>query len=188
MVIPKRASTRIHPTLFLVVLTAVMVPIVASVTWRVGVIPVLPAVVTFTIAGIVLAAIDIATHRLPNIILLPSTCLVLILLLLAAIINSEWKALSTATVGAILLFLFYFLIAIISPTAIGMGDVKFAALIGSILGWFGWRMLLVGLLSTFLLGGVWAGIALLSRRTGFRGSVPFGPSMVGGSLLALLFV
>jgi leader peptidase (prepilin peptidase)/N-methyltransferase len=86
------------------------------------------------------------------------------------------------------MFAVYLLLAIISPSSMGMGDVKLALIIGLLLGWFGLTAWLVGLLAAFVVGGVIALVALALRRVTLRGSIPFGPSMLMGALLAVLFV
>ena len=85
------------------------------------------------------------------------------------------------------MFLFYFVLAVISPAGMGMGDVKFAAPLGLVLGWFGWNVWLVGLVAGFIIGGVVSLIALALRRVTIRGSLPFGPSMLAGAIVAILF-
>jgi hypothetical protein len=69
-----------------------------------------------------------------------------------------------------------------------MGDVKLALVIGLLLGWFGLNAWLIGLLAAFVVGGLVALVALLLRRVTLRGSIPFGPSMLAGALVALLVV
>jgi leader peptidase (prepilin peptidase)/N-methyltransferase len=69
----------------------------------------------------------------------------------------------------------------------GMGDVKLAALLGGALGAVGLTGWLVGLLAAFLVGGLVAIVALLAGRVGWRGSIPFGPWMVVGTLVGLTF-
>jgi leader peptidase (prepilin peptidase)/N-methyltransferase len=67
-----------------------------------------------------------------------------------------------------------------------MGDVKLAALVGFVLGWAGWSTWLLGFAAGILLGGVAAAIVLIARRSGPRGTLPYGPAMVAGALVALL--
>ena len=44
-----------------------------------------------------------------------------------------------------------------------------------------WRFL-----ATFLLGGVFAGALLVSRRAGRKQPIPFGPFMIAGAVLAVV--
>ena len=75
---------------------------------------------------------------------------------------------------------------VISPSGMGLGDVKLAASLGTLLAWFSWRLLLAGGLAGFLLGGVFAGALLVSRRADRKQAIPFGPFMIAGAVLAVL--
>lgn len=79
----------------------------------------------------------------------------------------------------------YFALAWISPAGMGLGDVKFAAVVGAFLGWFGWDHVLWGTLLAFALNAV---VSLMALIRGRRGSeLPFGPLMVVGAILAVTF-
>ena len=156
--------------------------------WRFGWDWVLPALLVFAAASVVLSIVDYAEKRLPNKVIAPMFIALVVLLAVAALAIGDWIALLWALGGAVVMFAVYFLLALISPSAMGMGDVKLAAPIGLMLGWFGLSAWLVGLLAAFLVGGVIAIVALLLRRVTLRGSIPFGPSMLIGAFGALLFV
>ncbi|MRG59610.1 prepilin peptidase [Agromyces sp. CFH 90414] len=167
------------------VTTAIVWGVVA---WRVGVAPVLPAVLAFTAAATVLAIVDLAEHRLPNRVIAPTAVVVAGCLVLASAVSGAWIGLWWAILGGAAMFAAYLLLALISPGAMGMGDVKLAAVVGMLLGWFGITAWLIGLLGAFVIGGVLAIAALATRRVGLRGSIPFGPSMLAGALAGVLFV
>ncbi len=73
----------------------------------------------------------------------------------------DWMLLVWAVVGAAAMFAVYFILALISPSSMGMGDVKLALVIGLLLGWFGLSAWLIGLLAAFIVGGVIAIVALV---------------------------
>ncbi|WP_438854777.1 prepilin peptidase [Agromyces sp. M3QZ16-3] len=156
------------------------------IAWRYGLDPVLPALLALAAAGVALSIVDLTEKRLPNAMVFPTLLVVAVLLVVAAVLTGEWLALAWAAAGSAGMFLFYFVLALISPKAMGMGDVKFALPLGLVLGWFGWVMWVAGLMGAFLVGGVVAIVALALRRVTLRGSVPFGPSMVAGAVLALV--
>ena len=106
--------------------------------------------------------------------------------MLASALTGEWVGLLWALAGGAGMFALYFVLALISPSGMGMGDVKFAAPLGLALGWFGWTVWLVGVFAGFVIGGVVGLVALLLRRVTLRGSIPFGPSMLAGAIAALL--
>jgi leader peptidase (prepilin peptidase)/N-methyltransferase len=83
--------------------------------------------------------------------------------------------------GAGILFLFYFVLAMISPRGMGMGDVKLAGVLGLFLGALGWGQLAVGAGAAFVLGGLFSIILLITRRAGRKSGIPFGPWMLLGA-------
>lgn len=155
---------------------------------RFGLSWILPALLAFAAAYTVLTLVDLAEKRLPNAVIFPTLGVVAVLLLPATWASGEWIALLWAVGGSLAMFAVYFLLAFIAPSAMGMGDVKLALVIGLVLGWFGLNAWLVGLLAAFVVGGLIAIVALLLRRVTLRGSIPFGPSMLAGAVIALLYV
>lgn len=149
---------------------------------------ILPALLALAAASTVLTLVDLAEKRLPNAVIFPTLAVVAVLLVPPTWASGDWIALLWALIGAAAMFAVYFLLALISPSSMGMGDVKLAPVIGLLLGWFGLNAWLVGLLAAFVVGGLIAIVALLLRRVTLRGSIPFGPSMLAGALVALLFV
>lgn len=148
---------------------------------------VLPALLLLAALTIALALIDIDTHRLPNAIVLPSYPAVAALLLLASALHADWPALGRALIGGAALFAFYVVLVLISPRGMGMGDVKLAGVLGLYLGWFGWGHLVVGAFAAFLLGGGYAIILLASRRAARGSGLPFGPWMLAGAWVGIVF-
>ncbi len=138
----------------------------------------LPLVGVLAAFGVMLGAIDSRTRLLPNAMLVPFAAATLPLLVLAAAASGEWGSLLGAAAGGAGLFAVYFLLALISPAGMGMGDVKLAAVLGLFGGWAGYAAWMGTLLGGFLLGGL-AGVAVLLLRRGSRNSTfPFGPGML----------
>ncbi len=147
---------------------------------------VLLPLLVFAAAATVLALVDLAEHRLPNAVVFPALGVVGVLFLLATLLTGRPTSFLLALAGAVAMFAVYLLLALISPGAMGMGDVKLALLIGLVLGWFGLSAWIIGLLGAFVIGGVIAVVGLATRRVTLRGSIPFGPSMLAGALVAVL--
>ena len=160
--------------------------LVALVVWRFGAVWELPAYLYLALIAVVLSVVDIAEKRLPNALVYPSMIVLPVLLAFAAVASGAWPALLGALVGGAALFAFYFVLALISPGGIGMGDVKLAAVIGFALGYLGWTPFLVGAFGAFLVGGLVSLVALALRRVTLRSSIPFGPSMLAGAFLGVL--
>lgn len=137
-----------------------------------------PLVVVLAGFGVLLGAIDVRSKLLPNAVLLQFTAVALPLLVVGAGATGHWAALLGAAAGGAGLFAVYFLLALISPAGMGMGDVKLAAVLGLFGGWAGATAWLGTLLGGFLLGGL-AGVGVLLLGRGSRGSTfPFGPGML----------
>ncbi|WP_010203856.1 prepilin peptidase [Salinibacterium sp. PAMC 21357] len=145
----------------------------------------LPAFLYFAAISIALTLIDLDTQTLPNKIVLPSLVVGLVLLAIASAGTGNWAALFGAVLGALALFAFYFIVAIVSPRGMGMGDVKLSAVVGLYLGWLGWGTLAVGAFAAFLLGGVFAIALLVVKKAGRRSAIPFGPWMIAGAWLGI---
>ncbi len=137
--------------------------------------------------GVALAAIDIDTHRLPDVLTLPSYAVVAVLLVLPAVAYDTWSSYLRAALAAAALFAFYFLLAFLKPGAMGFGDVKLAGVLGLVLGWLGWGVLILGGFLGFLLGGLLGGILMAVGRAGRKSKIPFGPFMLAGALVAVLW-
>ncbi len=146
--------------------------------YRFGAEPTLAAFVLLAVVGVQLARIDISLHLLPNPLVMSLLVGGFACLLLANIGGSQWTELLRGVAGAGILFFFYLILALISPSGMGMGDVKFAAPIGLYLGYLGWSHLLYGGLLGFVLNGFVTILALRRNRSEPASEVPHGPSML----------
>ena len=72
---------------------------------------------------------------------------------------------------------------ITSGKGMGLGDVKLSLLIGSVLGF---ELSLVWLFSSFIIGGVAAGLLLMFRKAKLKQRIAFGPFLVIGFFVAVL--
>jgi leader peptidase (prepilin peptidase)/N-methyltransferase len=123
----------------------------------------------------VLAGYDIRERRLPNWLTLPGA---VVILTVAAIVGRGVPAL----IGALALTLPYLIVHLISPRAMGGGDVKLAVGVGALTGAVGPWVWALAALAAPLLTSVWAVDAVLRGR---MSEVPHGPSMCLGTAAAL---
>ncbi|HEX2213382.1 MAG TPA: A24 family peptidase [Mycobacterium sp.] len=122
------------------------------------------------VAAVWLAALgiyDIRQRRLPNRLTLPGAAAVL---LVAAVSGRGWPALA----GALALFGLYLAVHLVSPTAMGAGDVKLALGVGALTGAFGVDVWVLAALGAPALTALWATATVLRRA---EPVVPHGPSM-----------
>jgi leader peptidase (prepilin peptidase)/N-methyltransferase len=145
----------------------------------------LPGFLFLAAAAVLLAVIDLRHRLLPNRVIVPSVGIGAALLLLAAVPGQDWDALLRAVLAAVVLFAVFLVLALISPSGMGMGDVKLAGLLGLYLGWLGWGAVVVGAAAGFVVQAVVALVLLAGRRIGLRGELPFGPAMLVGAALAI---
>jgi leader peptidase (prepilin peptidase)/N-methyltransferase len=145
----------------------------------------LPAFLVLAGAAVLLTVVDLQHRLLPNRVVLPSLAAGVLLLTVAALAEQAWAPLLRAGLGAVVLFAAFLVLALISPSSLGMGDVKLAALLGLHLGWLGWGVLVLGAAAGFAVQAVVALGLLATRRIGLRGELPFGPAMLLGAGLAI---
>jgi leader peptidase (prepilin peptidase)/N-methyltransferase len=136
-------------------------------------------------AAVVLAGVDLASHRLPNRVLFPAAAAGAAALAVDAAVTGSWPAVLRAVAAAGVTSAVAFGAAAISPEGLGFGDVKLLGLLGLLLGWAGWGLLLRGVLLGLVLGAVVSLLLLATRRAGWRSAVPFGPPLLAGAYLAL---
>lgn len=152
-----------------------------------GLRPDLPAFLLAGAVGVVLAWVDVQVHRLPDRLTLPSYPVGVSLLGLAALIDAAGGALLRALLGMLALLVLYLGLALLRPADLGLGDVKLAGVIGLYLGWVGWGHLVLGAFLGFLAGGLGGIVLILTGRATRRSHVPFGPAMLLGALVAVVW-
>ncbi len=146
------------------------------------------AVLAFAYLAVIsirLCAIDIAQHRLPNRLVLPTYVVGLGLFFTASAVSGDWGSFLRALAGGAVLFGGYLVVRLASPASLGGGDVKLAGVLGLYLAWLGWTPLLLGSIAAFLIGGIHAVILLLTRRADRRTRIPFGPAMLSGAWVVI---
>lgn len=134
-----------------------------------------------------LALVDSAVHRLPDRLTWPAAAGTAALLAVAASSGpgpAPW--LRALTAGAALGLAFALTTLLLGRRGFGLGDAKLALSVGLLLGWYGWPVLVAGLLLTFALSAVVSLALLLARRVSWSSHLPFGPFLILGTSAALL--
>ena len=133
----------------------------------------------FVIVLVALSAIDIEQRILPNRIVFPATGV--ILLLQIAFFPDQALEWVLATLGAGLFFLLAYLTY---RAGLGLGDVKFALLLGAGLG----KGVVLGIFVGMFAAGI-AGLVIIGRQ-GFEArkkTIPLGPFLAFGAVISLFF-
>ena len=134
----------------------------------------------FAAVLVLLAVVDWEQRRLPNMVVLPA---------LAAAVALSAQPLAAVVAAALAFVVFRGLFALgrrlYGPGALGMGDVKLAALVAAVVGLpAAGTALLLGVL---LAGGA-AAVWLLSGRAGRGALLPYGTFLALGGLVVLVIV
>ena len=147
-----------------------------------------PATVAFAWAGgaaVVLTSVDLLAHRLPDRVTYPSYGICALAFAVDAAVLDAWGPLLRALLAAAAAFAVAAAAAAVSPEGLGFGDVKLLGLLGLVLGWAGWGVLLAGVFLGLVAGAVVSLVLLAGRRAGWRTALPFGPPLLAGAVLAL---
>jgi leader peptidase (prepilin peptidase) / N-methyltransferase len=133
----------------------------------------------FTVVLVVLSAIDIERGILPNRVVLPATGVVLLLQI--AFFPDQALEWVVSSLGAGL----FFLVAYLTYRAgLGLGDVKFALLLGAGLG----KGVVLGIFVGMFAAGI-AGVVIIARQglQARKKTIPLGPFLAFGAVISLFF-
>lgn len=135
--------------------------------------------ILLTLGGLAVL-IDLEHHLLPDRLILPT-------LLLSILLVALGGNLRLGVMGALGWFTSFVALAIINPSGLGWGDVKFSALLGFDCGAADVKLVLVAAFLALLFGGI-AALLLIVRgpESGRRSQIPFGPFMLAGAIVSLL--
>ncbi|WP_330313504.1 A24 family peptidase [Streptomyces sp. NBC_00523] len=159
----------------------------AALAWSTGTRPELAAWLVLAPVAVLLASIDHRVHRLPDGLTLPAAGASAVLLGLAALLPEHAGSWLSALLGGLVLGAFYFLLFLVNPRGMGFGDVKLALSLGTVLGWYGWPVVFAGGFAGFLFGAVYGAALVALRRADRKTGIPFGPFMIAGAFLGLVF-
>ncbi len=120
---PRHTLTQVLPTAVLF----------AALAWRLGPTTALLAPSWLAATGVVLAAIDLRTRRLPNRLVLPSYLAIPSLTAVTTLTGTHPSALVRATVGMTAVLTCYSVLYLLFPGQLGGGDLKIAGPIGFLL-------------------------------------------------------
>jgi leader peptidase (prepilin peptidase) / N-methyltransferase len=167
------------------VMTALLAGLLAGAVELAGVRPATVGLAWAAAAGVVLGAVDLASHRLPDRVTYPAYAVCSAALLADAAVHGTWTALVRALLAAAAAFAVAAGTAAIASDGLGFGDVKLLGLLGLVLGWAGWDVLLAGIFLGLLTGALTSLALVVLGRAGWRTALPFGPPLLVGAVLAL---
>ena len=145
--------------------------------------------VPLTPVAVALSVIDWHTRLLPRRIVVPATLAAIVLVTVVGLATGERDALVRALLGMVVARSFFWVLWFLRSAGMGFGDVRLAAPVGLVLGWVGWGALAMGVWIGFIAFALPALALVLVRRDRamLKKSFPFGPFMVIGALVGLVW-
>lgn len=143
----------------------------------------------FVIIAVPLCRIDLALHRLPDAVVLPGAISVMAVGALLCVASADWQRWTLMMATSAGYFVALYLLALLSPSGLGFGDVKLGLLVGAVLGWFGPETVVlwfVALIPATLVSYLIERRARPGQLRGRHARVAFGPPMLGATWLVLL--
>lgn len=128
---------------------------------------------------LLLTATDIEQRRLPHLVLDP--------LILAAVIFVPFNPAIhplMAVLGAVAAVAFLGALALVVRGGLALGDLYLVTPIGLMLGW---PTVFIALFAAAFLSAGTSIVLLAAKRVGMRTYIPFGPFLVGGAVIAVLY-
>jgi leader peptidase (prepilin peptidase)/N-methyltransferase len=152
----------------------------AAAWWLYGPSALLASRLVFGCILIVLFAIDLEHHLLPNAITLPGIVVGFVFSLFG---EPGWVAslIGIAAGGGSLFLIAEAYYRVRREEGLGMGDVKMLAMIGAFLGW---KLALVTLMMASFAGSIVGLLLIVSRRGGMKYALPFGTFLALGAAAA----
>lgn len=154
---------------------------------KIGINWILPAYLAFALVSVTLTLTDIDWKRIPNLILFRGGGVAVGLLALGSVLTGNWAALGRGLLGGAVHFVLLFVVALLARGGMGMGDVKLVGLLGVFTAYISWMTLIISIFGGILIGGVVGLLVLVTRRAGRKDEVPFGPPLIVGAWLAILW-
>lgn len=137
--------------------------------------------------AIPLAFVDAAVHRLPDRLTYPAAAGTVALLGLAAGLgpHSTGQLVLAAVAGLGTAGVFAVLTIALGRLGPGLGDAKLMLSTATLLGWFGWRTLAVGIALGLVAQGLLAAAVVLAGLSKRITHIPMGPFLIGGAAVAV---
>lgn len=133
---------------------------------------------------IAVSGIDIGHKLLPDSIVLPMMWLGILISFFNLFIDLESSVIG-AMAGYMSLWSVYIVFKLITgKEGMGHGDFKLLAMLGA---WTGWKLLLVIILTSSIVGAVVGITMMILKKTGRNTQIPFGPYLAAAGWLTLLY-
>jgi leader peptidase (prepilin peptidase)/N-methyltransferase len=137
------------------------------------------------LAGLVaITAIDLDHQIIPDVLSLPGIALGVLFSLVPGGIGWAPSLLGVLLGGGLFVVIIVASTRVLGQAGMGVGDVKLGAMLGAFLGW---KLALMSILLSTLLGGPLAAILLVTGRKSRKDPIPFGPFLALGGFISLFW-
>ncbi len=133
---------------------------------------------------VAITGIDLDHQIIPDVLSLPGIAVGLIASLAPAAIGWKNSVLGILVGGGVFVVIILGTSLVLGQPGMGIGDVKLGAMIGAFLGW---KLVLLSILLSVLVGGPLAATLLATGRKGRKDPVPFGPFLALGGVVSLFW-
>ncbi|MDK7750706.1 A24 family peptidase [Brevibacterium sp. UMB10442] len=140
----------------------------------------------FVAVSPILAAIDFAERRLPDVVTLPAAGASVIALVAGGLTSGDWGSALRGGAGLLILFVAFFVMFIFAGGAFGFGDVKLGLSMGAVLGTYSWFALLLGPFIGMLLGFAVGVVLMIMRKATMKTAIALGPYLIIGTLVIIV--
>jgi leader peptidase (prepilin peptidase) / N-methyltransferase len=145
-----------------------------------------PLVVFFGMA-VTVSFTDLSHRLIPRRLLYGAMAVVIPLLVVTSAVDHRWHSLAGSVVAGAVAFAAFFAVWWFVPRGMGFGDVRLAGAIGITVGYLSLLHAYVAFLSGFLIGVVFGVAMAVATATGRKTRIPFGPSLVAGAVIGVLW-
>lgn len=168
---------------FLEIAGAAVTGLGVALTWPA---PTVGLVVWAGLLLVILGAVDIAVHRLPDALTLPAIPITAVLVLGTWTTAPSSGDPRTALVAAVVATAVFAGLALVTPRAMGRGDVKLVPSLAMVTGYLSVPAVLWWLILAFGIGALIALAGLATRRLSLTSAIAFGPCLLAGGWLVLV--
>ena len=128
--------------------------------------------------------IDLDHQIIPDVLSIPGAIVGLLLSIVPGGIGLKDAIVGAVVGGGVFILIIVGSSLIIGQPGMGIGDVKLGAMIGAFLGW---KLVLLSILLSVLIGGPLAATLLATGRKARKDPVPFGPFLALGGMISLFW-
>jgi leader peptidase (prepilin peptidase) / N-methyltransferase len=144
----------------------------------------LPSALVLLAGLVAITAIDLDHQIIPDVLSLPGIAVGILFSLAPGGIGWVPSLLGVLLGGGVFAVIIVASTLVLGQAGMGVGDVKLGAMLGAFLGW---KLALLSILLSTLLGGPLAAGLLVTGRKGRKDPIPFGPFLALGGFISLFW-